>query len=61
METGFCLKYFGLDCVIVNCVYELPHKLSNNLRLGTIVNQEMEIKSQNFVETKGSFQFSLQI
>ena len=61
METGVCLKYFGLDCIIVNCVYELPHKLPNNLRLRTIVNQEMKRKAQNFVETKTSLQFSLQI
>ena len=52
IKTRVCLKYFGHYCSIVNYVYELRHKLPNDLRLRNIGNQEMKEKSQNCVKTK---------
>ena len=41
-------------------MYELPHKLSNDLRLRILRNKEISRKSQNFIELKSSAQPSSQ-
>ena len=41
-------------------IYELPHKLSNDLRLRILGNLEISGKSQNFLELQPSAQSSSQ-
>ena len=45
---------------IIKFEYELPHELPDDLRLGTLGNQEMTMKSQIWVETQASVQSLLQ-
>ena len=45
---------------IIKFEYELPHQLPDNLRLGTLGNQEMTMKSQVWVESQASVQSLLQ-
>ena len=45
---------------IANLVYKLPHELPNDLRLSTLGNKEISVKSQSYVDTQPSAQTPFQ-